>query len=48
MRTLFLLALWFCGTPRSPAADYLFVDAKINDQPVRLTFDTGAEYTILF
>jgi len=48
MPKLLFLVLSFWGPLLCPADDYLVLDAKINDQPVRLSFDTGAEYTVIF
>jgi PDZ domain-containing protein/aspartyl protease len=48
MRTLLILVLSICWASFCPADEYLLIDAQINDQPVRLSFDTGAEYTALF
>lgn len=48
MSKLLFLVLSICWSTLSLADDYLVLDAKINDQPVRLSFDTGAEYTVIF
>jgi hypothetical protein len=48
MHVLLILALCFCWTTLSVADDQLLIDAKVNDQAVRLIFDTGTEYTTLF
>jgi hypothetical protein len=48
MRVLLILVLCLCWTTLSAAADRLLIDAKVNDQAVRLAFDTGTEYTVLF
>jgi len=41
--------LWFFSRANAEAKDdYLLVEAKINGQPVKLAFDTGAETTVLF
>ena len=48
MHVFLILALCLCWTTLSVAADQLLIDAKINDQAVRLIFDTGTEYTTLF
>jgi len=48
MHVLLILALCLCWTTLSVADDQLLIDAKVNDQAVRLIFDTGTEYTTLF
>lgn len=48
MRKLLFLVLSFCWSTLSLADEYLVIDAKINDKSVRLSFDTGAEYTVIF
>ena len=48
MRTLLILVLSLGWTSLGSADEYVLIDVKINDQPVRLSFDTGAEYTALF
>jgi len=48
MRWLLILTLYLCCTTPSLAEDRLLVDAKINGEPVRLAFDTGAEFSTLF
>jgi len=44
---LLSLAVGICGAAHG-AEDRLRIEAKINDQPVVLAFDTGAEYSVLF
>jgi hypothetical protein len=48
MYLLLILALCLCWTTLSVADDELLIEAKVNDQAVRLIFDTGTEYTTLF
>lgn len=48
MHVLLILALCLCWTTLSVADDQLLIDAKVNDQAVRLIFDTGTEHTTLF
>lgn len=48
MHILIILALCFCWTTTPLADDQILIDAKVNDQAVRLIFDTGTEYTTLF
>jgi len=43
---LLSLLVGICGAVS--AEDRLLIEAKINDQPVVLAFDTGAEYSMLF
>ena len=48
MRVLLTIALCFFWARVSTAYDRLVINAKVNDQAVRLGFDTGAECSVLF
>ncbi len=48
MRTIFVSLALFLRVLVSLADERIWVDAKINDKPARLIFDTGADRLILF
>ncbi len=48
MGRLLILTLYLCCTTPSTYNDRLIIDAKVNGESVRLGFDTGAEFSILF
>jgi hypothetical protein len=48
MRTVFITLALFLRVLVSFADERIWVDAKINDKPARLIFDTGADRLILF
>src|SRR5215467_4239421 len=49
IRTLLIaFAFCLCTTSSRAAEERLWIEAKINGQPVKLAFDTGAEMSVLF
>jgi len=48
MRVFFIFTLCFCWSMILRADDRPLIDVKVNDQTVRLVFDTGSEHSYLF
>jgi PDZ domain/Aspartyl protease len=49
-RTMLILAIFFlCQASEASSTDErIFISAQVNGQPIRLAFDTGASFTLLF